>query len=97
MIRIAVLALLLTGCSWIESDAGKARYTYRVTTPDGTVHEIDLFNAKDIGLVSARATRLDDGTIEVELVEQGVSAAGPMATMAEANARLVDAVLGVAP
>lgn len=85
---------MLTGCSWIESDAGKARYTYRVITAEGTIHEIELFNAKDVGEVAATVVY---GGIEVTLYEKGVSATGPMATMAEANARAIDALIGVAP
>ena len=97
--RIALLIMVMTilinasGCSWIESDAGKARYTYTVTLADGTEHMIDLKNAKDIGLISAKVTRLDDGTVEVELIEQGVNASSPMAVMAEQNAKMLEAVL----
>lgn len=87
---LAVFLLTITGCSFIESDAGKARYRYTVTSPDGTKHEIDLENAKNIGLVSATVKY---GDVEVELLEQGVDSSGPMATMAEANGKLADALI----
>ena len=86
--------LALAGCSWIESDAGKADYEYTITTPDGTVHEVRLRNNKDVGLVSAS---MKYGDMEVELIEQGVSASGPMAVMAEANAKMVEKILGAVP
>lgn len=95
--RIILLTLLLTGCSWIESEAGKAHYSYTVTQPDGTRHEIVLKNAKDIGLVSATATRLEDGTIEIELIEQGVDATTPMAKMVEQNGKLIEMLTNALP
>ena len=95
MRMIIVLWLLsLGGCSWIESDAGKADYSYTITMPDGTVHHVRLKNAKDVGLVSASMKYKD---VEVELLEQGVSSSGPMAVMAEANAKMVDVILGSVP
>jgi hypothetical protein len=82
--------LILGGCSWIESDAGKAHYSYTITMPDGSIHQVDLENAKDIGLVSAT---MSYGDMNVELLEQGVSASGPMQVMAESNAKMIEAVL----
>ncbi len=91
---ILIVALLsVAGCSWIESDAGKAHYEYTITMPDGTVHNVSLQNAKDVGLVSAS---MRYGDVEVELLEQGVSASGPMQVMAEANAKLVKTILSAA-
>jgi hypothetical protein len=84
---ILILSSLLFGCSWIESDAGKAHYRYAITMPDGTRHEVDLQNAKDIGLVSAT---LKYGEMEVELIEEGVNASSAMGAMAEQNGKLVD-------
>ena len=78
----------------IESDAGKAHYTYTLTTPDGAVHAVSLQNAKDVGLVSATMTY---GDMSVELLEQGVSASAPMQIMAESNAKALDAVIGLIP
>lgn len=93
-ILVATLVLFLGGCALVESDAGKADYEYTVTTPDGTVHNIRLRNAKNIGLVSATVKY---GDVEVELLEQGVDASGPMQIMAESNAALVQAVLSATP
>ena len=93
-ILIIVLITVLSGCSWIESFAGKSRYTYTRIDPDGTKHIIDLKNAKDIGLVSAT---LIYGEVRVELIEEGVSASGPMTVMAENNRLLLDAVLNKVP
>ena len=96
IIRLALVTLitLATGCSIIESDAGKARYIYTVTTPDGTVHKIDLQNAKNIGLVSATVRY---GDIEVELLEQGVDSSGPIKAMVEQNTLLMNSLLAVTP
>ena len=88
------LLSLLGGCSWIESDAGKAHYQYTITMPDGTVHAVSLQNAKDVGLVSATLTY---GDMQVELLEQGVSASSPMKVMADANAKLIDSLITTLP
>lgn len=86
------MLMLLPACALIESDAGKARYQYTVTTPDGTVHEIDLQNAKNIGLISATVKY---GDVTVELIEEGVDSSGPMSLMVQQNGRLLDRVLDV--
>lgn len=99
-IRFALILLFLLiilssgGCAWTESDAGKARYTYKVTEPDGTVHEIDLQNAKNVGLVSATVKY---GDVEIELLEQGVDSSGPMGAMIEQNTMLMERALSLIP
>jgi len=100
-ITVALFALaaciFLSSCSFIESDAGKSHYQYQVTTADGTKHEIDIRNAKDIGLISAKVTRLDDGSIEVELIEEGVNASSAMGIMAEQNSIMMGKMLDMIP
>lgn len=91
---ILLSVLLLGGCSFIESDAGKAHYRYKITMTDGTVHEIDLQNAKDIGLISATLTY---GDMNVELIEEGVNASSPMSVMAEQNGRLIEKLIDMTP
>lgn len=85
---------LIGGCSMIESDAGSADYSYTVTMADGSVHNVRLKNKKNIGLVSAR---MKYGDMEVELLEQGVDASGPMSVMAESNGKALDAIIGMIP
>lgn len=92
-----ILLLALTGCSWIESDAGKAHYSYTVTEADGTRHEVVIKNAKNIGLVSAKASRSGDGSLVVELIEQGVDASGPLSSVIEQNSRLIEALTSAVP
>lgn len=91
---LAVLLISLQGCSWIESAAGKSRYRYTYEAPDGSKHTIDLLNAKNVGEVMAE---IEYQGAKVTLYEKGVDASGPMATMAEANGKLVDRLLDTVP
>ena len=91
---VAVIFSVLSGCALIESDAGKAMYIYRVTTPEGVTHEIELHNAKDIGLISATVRY---GDIEVELIEEGVNASTAMGAIAEQNSMLMQKMIELVP
>lgn len=90
----AVLLIFLTSCALIESDAGKARYTYTYEAPDGTKHTIELKNAKDIGEVVAE---VEYKGARVTLYEKGVNASTPMTMMAETNSKLAEKLMDMIP
>lgn len=77
---LLLLLSILSGCSFIESEAGKANYSYTRTDPDGTKHEIVLKNAKNIGELLAN---VESNGLSVTLEEKGVDAVGPMQAIAE--------------
>lgn len=99
--RVALLSLLLavTGCSFIESDAGKAHYSMTPVIVDGQVVccAVDIRNAKDIGRVKASVTKLPDGSLEVTLEEEGVQASGPMGAMIQQQAATTDLIRSLIP
>jgi hypothetical protein len=88
---VALWAIVfLAGCSSITPGAGKAHYTMTYTDSKGGVYVIDLLNTKNIGQLDAGVTV---GSVTVWLKEEGVDAAGPMAQMAEANAKIIETFL----
>ena len=101
MKKVFVAILLgLCGCSLIEGDAGKARYRMEPVIVDGQVVccSVDILNAKDIGKVKATATKLDDGSYEISLEEEGVNSSAPMEGMMKQNAILLETLLkSIAP
>lgn len=93
------LIMTLVGCSMIESDAGKAHYKMSPVVVDGVAIccEVDIFNAKDVGKIKATATKLDDGSYEITLEEEGVNSSAPMGMMMQQQNMLMETLLKTIP
>lgn len=92
---VLFFAAVLTGCALMEGSAGKAHYTMEPVVKDGVVVccKVDILNAKDIGKVTASATKLDDGTYEILLSEEGVNSSAPMEVMVKQNALMMEMLM----
>lgn len=87
------------GCSLIEGNAGQARYSMEpVIHGDQIVCcKVDIRNAKDIGKVKASVTKLEDGTYEISLEEEGVNSSAPMGVMMQQNQLMMEMLLKTLP
>lgn len=95
IVLLFLLLAVLSGCSLIEGRAGQAHYTMEpVVVGDQVICcKVDIFNAKDIGKITATAHKLDDGSYEIILSEEGVNSSAPMEIMANQQKEMMQLLM----
>ena len=95
LISCAVLAL--SGC--LSNGAGETAYTVEpIPTNEGLVCcKVDVKNTKNYDKFKFKLVKQADGSMTVELTEDGVNASDPAAVQAENNSKLLDAVTKLIP
>lgn len=95
LISCAILAL--SGCTL--TGAGETAYTVEpISTPGGLVCcKVDVKNTKNYDKFKFKLVKNTDGSMTIELNEDGVNASDPAAVQAESNSKLLDAVTKLIP
>ena len=84
---LCICLLMLTACAGVTE--------YEITTPDGV--SVIARNTKDYDTYELSAKKNPDGSYSVKLKETGISASNPLKAAQEANSKLLDKILSIAP
>lgn len=90
------IAACLTGC--LSTTGGETEYTIKpIETSGGKLVccAATVYNTKDYQKLKFKFIQKADGSMELTLDEDGVSASTPMAVMSESNKNLSEAVKGL--
>ena len=100
MLKQIMPIVILTTLSGCVSITGETDYTLEpMKLPSGEVVccKAHIRNSKDYDKLQFKMVKKPDGTIEVELVEKGVSASDPATVNAENQQKLLDIMTKVIP
>lgn len=92
-----LFALTLTGCL---STSGTTEYSLKpIETSSGELVccEATVYNSKDYEQLKFKFKKNQDGSIDVQLDESGVSASDPAQIQSQNNAKMLDAIMQIIP